>query len=208
MKPVSLIKMCLSETYSRVRVGKHLSDTFPIKNGLKGADALSPLLSNFALDYVTRRVQVNQDGLKLNSTHRLLVDAVDVNVLGGSVHTMQKNTDTLVVASKEIGLEVNVDRTKCMVISPDQNAGRSHNIEIGNSSFERVEHFKYLETTLTIQNSTEEEIKSRLESGNACYHSVQNTLSSSLFSKKIKIKIHRTVICLLFCMGVKIGHSR
>jgi len=92
-------------------------------------------------------------------------------------------------------------------MSRDQNAGQSHSIKIDNSSFERVEEFKYLGTTLTNQNSIQEEIKRRLQSGNACYHSVQNLLSSSLLSKNLKIKIHRTIFCLLFCMGVKLGHS-
>jgi UDP-galactopyranose mutase len=70
----------------------------------------------------------------------------------------------------------------CLIIN--QNAGHNHNINIGNKSFERVEEFKYLGATLTDRNSIQEEIKSRLKSGNACYHSVQNVLSSSLLSKK------------------------
>ena len=122
MKLVRLIKMCVIETYSRVRVGEHLSDMFPIRNGLQQGDALSPLLFNFALEYAVRRVRVNQDGLKLNGTHQLLVYADDVNILGGSVHTVKENTAALVVANKEIGLEVSADKTKYMVMARDQNA--------------------------------------------------------------------------------------
>jgi len=91
--------------------------------------------------------------------------------MGGNVHTTKKNTEALVDASKETGLEVNADKTKYMVVSQDQNAGQNHRIKNDNSSFERVEEFKYLATTLTNQNSVQEEIKSRLKkSGNACYH--------------------------------------
>ena len=89
-KLVRLIKMCLTETYSRVRVGKNLSDMFPIRNGLKQGDALSPLLFNFASEYAIRMVQRNQDDLKLNGTHQLLAYADDVNILGGSVHTVKE----------------------------------------------------------------------------------------------------------------------
>jgi len=87
-----VIKMCLNETYSTVRIGKHLSDMFPIRNGLKQGNALSPWLFNFALDYAIRRVQVNQDGLKLNDTHKLLIYADDVNILGGSVHAKKNRS--------------------------------------------------------------------------------------------------------------------
>ena len=88
-----------------------------------------------------------------------------------------------------------------MVMSGDRNAGRSYNMRIDNRSFERVEEFKYLGTTLTNQNSIQDEIKSRLKSGNACYYSVQNVLSSSLLSRNLKIKIYRTIIVSVVLYG-------
>jgi hypothetical protein len=141
-KLVRLIKMCLTETYSSVRVVKNLSEMFPIRNGLKQGDALSPLIFNFALEYVIKRVQANQDGLKLNGTHQLLAYADDVNILGGSVHTVKKNAEALVSSTKEIGLEVNADKTKYMVMSRKGNAGQDDSVNIDNSSIERVEEFK------------------------------------------------------------------
>jgi len=88
-KLVRLMKISLTETYSRERVGKNVCDRFPIRNGLKQGDALSRMLFNVALEYAIRRVQVNQDGLKLNGTHQLLAYADDVNILGGSIHTLK-----------------------------------------------------------------------------------------------------------------------
>ena len=93
----------------------------------------------------------------------------------------------LVVASKKIGLLVNADKITYMVMSRDWNAGQSHSIKRDYSSFERVKELKYLGTTLTNQNSKQEESKSRLKSGNVCYHMVQNFLSSRLLFKNLKI---------------------
>jgi len=89
----------------------------------------------------------------------------------------------------EIGLELNSDKTKYMVMSRDQNAGRSHSMKTDNISLEKLEEFKYLGTTLKNQNSIQEENKCRLKMGNACYHSVQNLLSSSLLFKNLKTEV-------------------
>ena len=113
--------MCLNETYSRVRVGKNLSDMFPLKNGSKQGDVLPLGLFNFALEYAIRTVQVNQDGLKLHDTLQLIGYVYDVNTLGGRVHTTQKNTGDLVVDSNENGAEVNASVTKYKGVSRDRN---------------------------------------------------------------------------------------
>jgi hypothetical protein len=165
-----------------------------IRNGLKHGDALSSLLFNFALEYAITRVQVNQDGLKLNSTHQLLIYGDDVNIMGGSVDTITKNAEALVVGSKENVLEANVDNTKHIVMFRNQNEGRCHSIKTDNISLERVEEFKQWETILTNQYFIQEEIKSRLKSGNARYYSVQNLMSSSRPSKNLKIKIYTNTI--------------
>jgi hypothetical protein len=135
MKLVRLIKMCLNETYSKVRIGKHLSDSFPIQNDLKPGDALSPL-----------------------------------NLLGDNIDTIKKNTETLIDASKEVGLEVNVEKTKYMLLSRHQSVGQIRDKKIANRSFENVSQFIYLGATVTNQNLIQEEFKRRLNSGNACYH--------------------------------------
>jgi len=126
--------MSLTETYSRVRVGKNVSDSFPVRNGLKQGDALAPMLFNFALEYAIRRVQVNRDGLKLNGTHQLLAYVDDVNILAGSIHTLKENAEALVAATREIELEVSADKTKYVVMSRDQNAGRIQSVRIDNST--------------------------------------------------------------------------
>ena len=123
-----------------------------------------------------------------------MVYADDVKILGGSVHTIKRNREALVVAGKEIGPEENAEKSKYLGLSRDQNEVQNHNIKIDDKSFAIVEQFKYLGRTLTNPNSIQEAIKSRLKSGNACHHSVQNPLSSSLLSKNLNIKIYGNII--------------
>jgi len=142
-----------------------------------------------------------QDASKLNGTHHLLFYDDYVNILGGSVYTIKENAEALVVDSKSIGLGGNGERTKYMVMSRDRNAREMNSTKTGNNSFEWVEAFRYLGTTLTDQKYIKKQLESRRKSGNACYHSVQNIFSSSLLSKNLEINVRKTIILPVVLYG-------
>jgi hypothetical protein len=145
-------------------------------------------------------------GLKLNGTNNLPAYVDDVNLLGDNIGAIKKKTRKLLIdASKEVGLEINVEKTKYMLLSGYQNLGQNRDIKIANRSFENVSHFKYLGTTVTNQNLIQEEIKRILNSDNACYHSIQSLLSSRLLLKNLKIRIYKTIILPVVVYDVKLG---
>jgi hypothetical protein len=106
------------------------------------------------------------------------------------INVIKENTETLLQSSRGIGREINAERTKCMIMSRHPNSGQNQNIRTANESFEKVAKLKYLGTTLTNENDVHDKIKSRLNSENSCYRSVQNLLSSCLISKHLKVKIY------------------
>jgi hypothetical protein len=139
-------------------------------------------------------------GLKLNGRHQLLPYTDDVNLLGDNIDTIKKNREPLIDVSKDVGLEINVEKTKYKLLFQHQNAGQNYDIKIANRLIENVSQFKYLGTTVANQNLIQEKIK-RLNSGNACYHLVQNLLSSLQLSKNLKIRIYKTIILRVVLYG-------
>jgi hypothetical protein len=130
-----------------------------------------------------------------------LAYADDVSIVGENIDTIKKHTEILSDASKKTGLEVNPEKTKYMLMSCSQKVGQKHGIKIANRSFEDVAKFRHFRTTLTDQNYMHEEIKSGLNSGNTCYHSVQSLLSSRLLSRNLKVKIYETIILPVILYG-------
>jgi len=109
-----------------------------------------------------------------------LVYAVDINLLDNIINTINENTETLLEASRDVGIEINAEKTKHIILSRHPNSGQNQNVRIAYESFENVAKVKYLGSTLKNQNDIPDQIKSRLNSGNDCYHTVQNLLSSRL----------------------------
>jgi hypothetical protein len=147
-----------------------------------------------------RRVKGNQKGLKLNGTQHIFTYADDVNIVGENTDNKKKNTAALLDDSIWVGLEVNLEKTKYISMSRSQNIGQKYSIKMGNRSFQDMK-FKCLGTTLTEQNCMHEQIKSFVNSGYACYHSVQSLLSSRLLSRNLKVTTHKTTVLPVVLYG-------
>jgi hypothetical protein len=132
------------------------------------------LVFSFVLDYTIRKAQANQERLEMNGTPQFLVYADEINNLGENTNATKRNREALLEdSSREVSLEIKA-KTKYRVASRHQNAGQNHNFLMHNKFFENVAKLKFVETKVTNENCIQEEIKSKLNLGNACFHSLQN----------------------------------
>jgi hypothetical protein len=129
--------------------------------------------------------------LELNLTHPLLVYADDFNLLGDSMNIIKEKTQSLLGASRDVGLEINAEKTKYMIMFHHLNSGQNQKMRRANELLKNMAKFKYLGMTLTNKNDIHDELMSRLNLGNACYYSIQNLPSSPHIKKP---KVHKTVI--------------
>jgi hypothetical protein len=130
-----------------------------------------------------------------------LVYADDVNLLGDSINTIKENSKSFLETSRDIGLEINAEKTKYMIMSRHSNSGQYQNIRIANESFERLATFKYSGTTVTNQNDIHDEIKSRLNSGMLTIIQSKIFCLPVSYQKNLKIKIYKTVMLPVVLYG-------
>ncbi|KAL4100675.1 hypothetical protein QTP88_020709 [Uroleucon formosanum] len=190
-KYVSLIKGCNNRTVCRVRFLQEMSETFEVKSGLRQGDALSPTLFNLALEKAMREVW---DGRKMEicGERVILAYADDIVVMGETRDEVMNTASKLLKASKTIGLRVNEEKTKYLMVA--RRSPNTDHITVDDYSFKKVEVFKYLGVNINSNNDMHEEINDRIACGNRCYYSIMRLLKSKLLSRNSKTLLYHSYL--------------
>lgn len=199
-KLVRLTKMTMTNSVSQVRTQKGLTDTFYTRNGLKQGDGLTPILFNIALEYVIRKLSVDDKGTMITKTTQIVAHADDINILSRSFPRSREIMINLDKAAKEVRLRINENKTKIMT-QTRRRTPRRQNSTIGEYKVENVEKFTYLGTILSTDANENDEIKGRLHTANRAYYSLLPIIKSRYIHRKTKIRIYKTIIRTIMCYG-------
>ena len=191
LKLINMCKLCIQDTYSKVRIKGKTSAAFKNKTGLKQGDALSPLLFNIALQKIINKLKLTPAGINIKEERiNIMAYADDIILIGESELEIRELIIELEENAREIGLKINQDKTKYVILRKAKITGdKKREIKINKYTFEKVDNFKYL-GVITNENKKEFEIQERLKKANKTYFMLQNILKS----KNIKIRIKNSVI--------------
>jgi hypothetical protein len=191
---VDLLKACYRNPTAKVKVEAKLSKAFEINSGLRQGCALSPILFNVVMEKIYRAVKDRNEGLVVNGKKiNMLAFADDVDLTTEKEEELTTLLPAMIVAGASVGLKINEEKTKLMVVTKRQNANTGH-MRVGDNTFERVKHFKYLGVNLNDKNIVEVEILTRLQLANKAYFGSLNMLKSRNLSRATKLLIYKVCI--------------
>jgi hypothetical protein len=194
-KLVRLIEISLTHTRGKVVIQGSTTDDFKVDRGLKQGNVISAILFNIVLEYVISRLTITPKGIIFNKMTEFIAYADDTVLLGRSVNYLKETLEELKQGAKKVGLEINQDKTKYMIMSRNKDKWQKvQDFTSGEVSYERVDTFKYLGSVLNEENDIGLEIRSRVMAGNKYYYAPGSIIRSKSISQKSKLKIYRTVI--------------
>ena len=199
-KLINLTKMTLAQTMNKVKVQNKLSESFVTVNGIRQGDSLSTLLFNIGLEHIMRKITINPGGTIFNRMFQYLAFADDVVILSRNLTSLDEILKVIQEETNLSGLEINNTKTKYMT-NVNRKNDVTNSIVINGATYEKVSCFRYLGSTVTESNDIIVEIKEKIAAGNRCLRSLDRIMKARYISKRVKIRIYKTIIKPIVVFG-------
>lgn len=200
-KLIRLTACTLKESVSRIKINGNVGQPFVVRSGVRQGDSLSPLLFNVILQVVVKRAELTLSGTIFNRRTQLLGYADDVAIVGTSIRTIEEACERLAKESEKMGLSINEEKTKIMVLRRKQSLNPTKQYKIGQFTFECVSSFKYLGSIINDRLDEDEEIRNRIIGANKAYWTLRGLLRSKLLSRTTKINLYKSMIRPILTYG-------